>query len=222
VRSLVLVLVPCAIGCHDDGDQDPAMWKTLFDGELAPAWKMSTIKNQPGRDDPGRFDVVDGALVATPGTDLGLLWYTEPAPRDFELELEWRTPVIEDNSGVYVRFPDLDSKDYNNTAHVAIDFGFEIQIYATERTDIQPYQRTGAIYGALDQQFAPLPARPLGEWNHYRIRVAGQVYTVELDGVQTTTFTNVDPARGLDAPAYIGVQTHTGHVAFRAIRIRAL
>lgn len=198
------------------------MSMTLFEGELLPAWRMSTIVNQPGRDDPGRFDVIDGELVATQGTDLGLFWYTESMPRDFELEVEWRTPLIEDNSGVYIRFPDLDSKGYDNTAYVAIDFGFEVQIYATERTDLMPYQRTGAIYGTLEQEFSLVPAKPLGEWNHYRIRVVDQVYVVELNGVQTTRFVNHDANRGIDAPAYVGVQTHTGHVAFRAIRIHAL
>src|SRR5262245_42393407 len=55
---------------------------TLFDGTLS-GWRMSTIRNQPGRDDPGHFTVEDGALVAHPGTDLGLLWNTRPTPPDF-------------------------------------------------------------------------------------------------------------------------------------------
>jgi hypothetical protein len=227
MRLPVVALAACAVGCEPGDNQTVSpdaskMWRTLFDGQLAPGWVMSTIADQPGRDDPGRFDIVDGALVATPGTDLGLFWYTEPAPANFVLELEWRTPMIEDNSGVYVRFPHLDSLGYNNTAHVAINFGFEVQIYATERTDIMQYQRTGAIYGTADQAFSLVPAKPLGEWNHYRIRVVDQAYTVELNGTQTTQFTNYDGARGIDAPAYVGIQTHTGAVAFRAIRIRGL
>ena len=32
------------------------------------------------------------------------------------------------NSGVFVRFPNPNTKGYNNTAYVAIDFGFEVQI----------------------------------------------------------------------------------------------
>lgn len=75
---------------------------------------------------------------------------------------------------------------------------------------------------AGEQQFTRVAPRPIGEWNDYVIRVVGQTYTVMLDGTQTTTFTNRDPARGASSPAFIGVQTHTGRVAFRAIRIRAL
>jgi hypothetical protein len=58
-------------------------WITLFDGALGPDWKMSTIRNQPGHDDPGRFELVDGALEARPGTDIGLLWYTKPGRVSF-------------------------------------------------------------------------------------------------------------------------------------------
>jgi len=62
--------------------------------------------------------------------------------------------------------------------------------------------------------------------------VQGQNYTVFLNGVQITTFTFVvgsDPAhpdRGLPtapgAPRFIGLQTHTGRVAFRKIQIKPL
>lgn len=198
------------------------MWTTMFDGTLTPAWRMSTITNQPGRDDPGRFDLVDGTLVATPGTDLGLLWYTKPTPPDFELVLEWRTSAVDDNSGVFVRFPDLDSKGYNNTAWVAVDFGFEVQIDNTGHPDGSPLHTTGAIYNEPDQQLTLVPARGVGEWNEYRIRAVGQHYTVALNGSQTTSFENRDAGRGNPMPAHVGIQTHSGHVAFRNIRIRPL
>jgi hypothetical protein len=201
---------------------DAATWTTLFDGQLLPAWRMSTITNQPGRDDPGHFDLIDGALVATPGTDIGLLWFSEPAPRDFELALEWRQSAADDNSGVFVRFPDLDSKGYDNTAFVAAHFGFEVQIDNAGHPDGAPIHTTGAIYNAEQQQFTRVAPRPIGEWNLYAIRVVGQVYVVELNGTQTTRFENTDATRGPPEPAYVGIQTHTGHVGFRKIRIRAL
>ena len=53
---------------------------------LTAGWQMSTIRNQPGRDDPGRFVVTDGALVAMPGTDIGLLWHTQPDPAGLRAE----------------------------------------------------------------------------------------------------------------------------------------
>lgn len=199
----------------------------LFDGTLTSAWKMSTIKNQPGRDDPGRFDVVDGALVARPGTDLGMLWHTKPTPANFLLELEWRLSKADDNSGVMIRFPDPDSRGYDNTAWVAVDFGFEIQINEPGAPDGAPMHTTGSVYGQAEQQFTRVAANPPGAWNTYAIRVEAQVYTVHLNGKQVTRFVNPNAARGLattpSAPSYIGLQTHSGgNVAFRNVKISAL
>lgn len=200
------------------------MWRTLFDGTASPYWRMSTITNQPSASDPGRFDLVDGTLAAVPGNDIGLYWYTQPAPADFELALEWRQATDDDNSGVFVRFPDPDSKGYSNTAYVAVDFGFEIQIDNKGVPDGAPKHRTGAIYNIDDQVFSLVPPRPPGEWNALSIIVIGQTYIVRLDGTQTTRFENHNIMRGVPAPAFVGLQTHPApcNVSFRNIRIRAL
>jgi hypothetical protein len=200
---------------------------TLFDGgALDAAWRMSTITNQPAQSDPGRFTVEDGALVAHPGTDLGLLWNTTPLPADFLLELEWRLATPEDNSGVFLRFPHLDGKGYNNTAWVAIHFGFEVQINEPGVPDGAPHHTTGAIYGETEQSFRRVVARPPGEWNAFAIRVVGSTYSVHLNGELVTTFVNRDPSRGVPttggAPSYFGLQTHTGNVSYRRIRVSRL
>jgi hypothetical protein len=142
------------------------------------------------------------------------------------LALEWARTADADNSGVFVRFPDPDSKGYDNTAWVAIHFGFEVQIDETGAPDGASVHKTGAIYGEPSQSLSPLPAKPLGEWNEYEIIVQGQSYTVRLNGAVVTTFENVDSMRGAPstagAPSFVGLQTHTGNVRFRNIRIRAL
>lgn len=204
----------------------------LFDGINMDKWRMSTIKNQ-ANNNPGTFLLVDGALETLPGTDLGLLWHTDPTPANFILKLEWLRWRDDDNSGVFIRFPDPDSKGYNNTAYVAIHFGFEVQIDQLARDDGAPIHLTGAIYDlAGPTNPAALPVNPPGQWNEFEIQVQGQNYTVFLNGVQITTFTFVvgsDPAhpdRGLPtapgAPRFIGLQTHTGRVAFRKIQIKPL
>jgi hypothetical protein len=191
----------------------------LFDGTLREGWKMTTIENQPGRDDPGRATIEDGALVMNPGTDLGLFWNTRPAPADFVLELEFRLSAPDDNSGVFVRFPDPETKGFDNAAFAAVTHGFEIQI--DERGD-SPIRTTGAIYDEADQAFTRVPAKRVGEWNTYAIQVEGHVYTVTLNGERVTRFENRDSARGSESPSFIGLQTHSGRPAFRNIRIRAL
>jgi choline dehydrogenase-like flavoprotein len=226
-RRLANLLTVQPSSPSDDG------FTLLFDGSNTDKWRMSTIKNQPGRDNPGRFLIVDGALEAAPGTDIGLYWYTEPTPADFILKLEWLSRREDDNSGVFIRFPHPDGKGYNNTAFVGVDFGFEVQIDQRGEPDGAAVHKTGAIYSfAGPNNPGMLPVRPLGQWNEYEIRVQGQTYTVFLNAEQITAFTFVPgsdgqhPDRGLpstaDTPRYIGLQRHTGRVAFRNIRLKKL
>lgn len=205
---------------------DPG-FHALFDGSSVSAWRMSTIRNQPGHADPGRFVVVDAGLESVPGNDLGLLWHTEPTPADFVLRLEWRRWRDDDNSGVLFRFPHPDGKAYDNTAYVATDFGFEVQIDQLARPDGAPVHLTGALYGVAPPA-APhaLPVLAPGEWNRFEIIVQGQSYDVILNGVGVTHYENPDPDRGRPsqpgAPAFVGLQTHTGRVGFRHIQLSPL
>jgi hypothetical protein len=184
---------------------------------------MSKITNQPGRDNPGTFLLVDRSLESLPGTDLGLFWHTDPTPADFILKLEFLRWRDDDNSGVFLRFPDPNSKGYNNTAYVAIDFGFEVQIDEIGQGNPPglPIHKTGAIYSFAAPQNPNV--RPPGQWNEFEIHAQGQNYQVFLNGAKITEYQNPDPVRGSTAPpCFVGLQTHTGRVAFRKIQIKAL
>lgn len=202
----------------------------LFDGINIGDWKMSTIQNQPGRDNPGAFLIRRGALEAHPGTDLGLLWLNRPTPTRYVLRLEWMMTAPDDNSGVFVAFPDPEQQNYDNTAYVGINFGFEIQIDEFARPDNALIHRTGAIYSFKGPTDGPLIVRSPGEWNSYEITVDGQDFTVALNGqvVNRFHFTGdpQSPQRGLPStpqqPRFIGLQTHTGQVLFRRIQWKAL
>jgi len=208
-------------------------FQMLFDGTTLAGWQMSTIRNQPGRDNPGRFALKAGTLEAQPGTDLGLLWYTQPSPPNFILKVEWMMTGPDDNSGVFIRFPHPEQQKYDSTAWVAINFGFEIQIDERARPDGAAVHRTAAVYGFKGPDNPTmLQVRPIGEWNVYEIRVSGQQYQVQLNGQPVTTFAFAagsdpqSPTRGLPsthgAPRFIGLQTHTGRVLFRRIQWRPL
>jgi hypothetical protein len=194
----------------------------LFDGVDTHKWKMSKIKNQPGKDNPGTFLLVDGTLESLPGTDLGLFWHTDPTPANFILKLEFLRWRDDDNSGVFLRFPNPDSKNYNNTAYVAINFGFEVQIDEIGQGNPpgQPINKTAAIYSFAAPQNPNV--RPPGEWNEFEIHAQGQNYKVFLNGAKVTEYANADVNRGTETPGFIGLQTHTGRVAFRKIQIKAL
>jgi hypothetical protein len=205
-------------------------FEPLFDGKSLGDWRMSTIRNQPNRDNPGRFAIRRGALEAQPGTDLGLLWLNRPTPPRYILRLEWMMTAPDDNSGVFVAFPNPEGEGYDNTAWVGVNFGFEVQIDEMARPDNAPIHRTGAIYAFKAATDGPLAVRPIGEWNRYEITVDGADLTVKLnDSVVNKFHFNGDPQsprRGLPStpqePRFIGLQTHTGRVLFRNIQWMAL
>lgn len=201
-------------------------FQPLFDGRSTAYWRIA------GK---GQSFVIGDALQTIPGTDLGLLWCTLPTPSDFVLQLEWFLAPIDgvsvfvENSGVFVRFPHPDGNGFHNPAWVPVLHGFEIQIDPQGRAPDGrlhvPEFRTGSIYSFNGPEQAP--DAPAGRWNHMEVRVEGQNYRVEVNGLQTANFTYEGRDRGQlsseDEPRYIGLQVYGGsRAAFRNIRIKAL
>ena len=136
---------------------------------------------------------------------------------------------------MFVRFPDPDSKNYNNTAFVGVEIGFEVQIDELGAPDGLLVHRTGAIYrgdSRTDSETLTLQAaRAVGQWNDYEIRVKDQTYTVFLNGTQVCVFDNTTtyPGRGLPsavgAPSFIGLQVYNNpshFVRYRHVRIQPI
>jgi choline dehydrogenase-like flavoprotein len=219
------------------GDQlaTPASWvgdpgfSVLFNGFDSGSWRMTTIRNQPpNRSNPGSMRVVNGTLETMPGNDMGIFWHTVPTPANFILKLQWLRWHEAANSGIYVRFPDPDSKNYDNTAFVADDFGFEVQI---DESGDMPVHRTGAIYRKDNrtdfETLNQVTARAAGEWNDYEIRVENQLYSVKLNGQPVCVFDNATayPSRGHDLQTFLGFQVYAdprASVAYRRVQLKAL
>lgn len=131
-----------------------------------------------------------------------------------------------------------------NAATVAVDTGYEIQIDEEARGDTRKnesdgffFNRTGAIYKVKTSGTAPGQQNytnnqrlAASAWHTYEIKVTDRAYEVLLNGQPATTFT-ADPAdpnekfRGRKKSedtdsGFIGLQTHTGTVAFANIRIK--
>jgi choline dehydrogenase-like flavoprotein len=192
--------------------------KVLFDDVHFNNWKMAGA---------GDFLLFDGALETIPGNEIGLLWNTNPLPKDFFLSVEWKRYRDDDNSGIFLRFPNPDTKGYNNAAYVGVDFGFEVQIDENGAPDGAPFHKTGAIYNEPAQNKQPVSARPAGEWNVFEIEVKGDDYKVNLNGQLVTNFKNSNPNRGLPgspaSPSFMGLQSYPGkRVAFRNIYVKEL
>jgi hypothetical protein len=165
----------------------------LFNGKDLTGWKHAG---------PGSFEVKDGQLQTEAG--MGLLWNTMEMPEKFKLALEFKTSRKEDNSGVFVRFPDP-----GNDPWVAVKEGYEIQICEGNEK-----QFTGSVYN-LKQRTDDNAIKPVGEWNQMEIDLDGQKMTVRLNGKTINEYTG----QKTTARGYVGLQNHDpkSHVSFRNI-----
>jgi hypothetical protein len=131
-----------------------------------------------------------------------------------------------------------------NPAWVAVDTGFEVQIDEQGIPDFLDRHRTGAIYnvpageggGAADQVFTAGPVLQPRHWYELEVQVTGDLYETRLRDAevagaafqQITRFQRnpaTYPNRGLAAAqdsrsGYVGIQAHSGAVAFRQIRVK--
>lgn len=147
-----------------------------------------------------------------------------------------RKPVLPGTPG-----PDLPG----NAATVAVDTGYEIQIDEEARGDTRKneanglfFNRTGAIYKVKafgtapgQQNYVNNQRLDAGAWHTYEIKVTDRTYEVLLDGQPATSFF-ADPADPLEKfrgrkksedvdSGFIGLQVHTGTIAFANIRLKA-
>ena len=163
---------------------------------------------------PGYFELDRATGVLTARGGMGLLWYAAKVYENFVLELEFRTTDPRNNSGIFVRVPEMPSSDEY------IYHSFEIQIDDAS----EGIHTTGAVYDAVAP--SARASRPPGEWNHYRITFDGGHITVELNGTRVIDWDALPSGKIRDvAPrGYIGLQNHDdgSPVQFRNIFVREL
>jgi choline dehydrogenase-like flavoprotein len=189
-----------------------ASFKPLYTGTLA-GWQMAGT---------GRFLQVFDILESTGGP--GLLWYTREVFSDFVLELEWQYADRTDNSGIFIRVPNLNSSNPNDWT-AATDQSYEIQIdprgfNAEKNLENDPLRSTGAIYNLSPPTRTDVAKGPW-QWNTFAIEAAGPRIKVTLNGVLVNDFADPSP-RSLRG--HIGLQNHHdgSKVQFRNIRIRSI
>jgi len=148
-----------------------------------------------------------GVLVTSGG--MGMLWYARQPFKDFTLRLEYKLSAANNNSGVFVRFPNPPKSPWD-----AVNQGYEIQI----DDGADPEHRTGAIYSFKAPE-KKAPTKPVGEWNVYEVTVKGQDYTVSLNGEVVNTYKGSRGVKG-----YIGLQNHdpSSVVRFRNVQVKTL
>jgi len=160
----------------------------------------------------GGFPRVGPGMIESEGGP-GILWYPCQRWRNFVLIVDWRVSELEDNSGVFVRMPDV---------REAAEYGYEVQIdqrgIAPESGAADsPWHRTGAIYRRSPAHADP--SHPVGQWNTFEIEAVGRRLRVAVNGVPVSELADAQ-----DRCGYIGFQAHHSgsHVRFRNLQIKAL
>ncbi|HJU05039.1 MAG TPA: GMC oxidoreductase [Nitrospiraceae bacterium] len=205
----------------------------LFEDRPTPFWRMA---GAPATSVKFGFGELEATSSRGP---FGLYWCTIPTPPDFELSLDWMTSDEKDNSGIFIRFPDPDKpppgkeQAFLEPGFIAVEYGFEIQIDASEGGDNpkkangetaefvdKRFRGTGAIYNEPRQNLLAVPGLVPNQWHTFIIRVKG--LTIEVDArvnggppQRRTTFTydstayvpddlRGNPARGRPTPSGAG------------------
>lgn len=231
---LVLVLAAACTSRSPDTPGDAAMtsdsldsrlstldsnWIPLFDGTSLNAWRGYQMDSVAG------WRIEDGTLARGDG---GADLITRDQFGSFELELEWKLEPG-GNSGIMFKVTEAEDQSYKT--------GPEIQVLDDERHTDGGSRLTsaGAAYGLYP---APLGAvKPVGEWNHVRLRVDGthvqqwlngtlmadyQLYSDEWKGLVAASKFREWPGYGMAAEGHIALQDHGDPVWYRNIRIREL
>jgi hypothetical protein len=190
-----------------------ALLKPLYTGTLA-GWQMAGS---------GGFLQVFDILESTGGP--GLLWYTREMFADFVLELEWQYADRTDNSGVFIRIPNLNGSDPQNDWLPAVDGGYEIQIdprgFNSEKNiENDPLRSTGAIYN-LNPPTRTDVAKGPWQWNTLVIEALGNRIKVTLNNVLVNEFTDT---KRRSLKGHIALQNHHSgsKVQFRNMQIKSL
>jgi len=171
-------------------------------------WKMAG---------PGGFIELGGNIVESVG-GIGLLWFAGQQFKNFILRVDWRASALDDNSGIFIRFPDP-----GNDWTIPVTQGYEIQIDNTGKNPDtnppsfgDPLHNTGAIYKLAGSTAVP----SVGQWHTYEIEANGTTITVRLDGQQVSQLKNANRS----PKGFIGLQNHHdgSRVQFTRLRIKEL
>lgn len=230
-----LAVVLAFTGCRtaDNGgraiNQPPPGFTALFDGhDLAGWWGASTEdprgylsmstaefqkKHDASLDDIRQhWSVQNGELV---NDGKGLFLTTDKNYGDFELLVDYKTVPLAD-SGIYLKgCPQVQIWDYTK---------------AGGKWDLGADKGSGGLWnnspGAPGKDPLVLADKPFGQWNHFRIVMAGSRVWVWLNGkltVDGATLENYfDRAIAVPPRGPIQLQTHGGEIRWRNLFIREI
>jgi hypothetical protein len=228
--TTALAAVPSAVSADDEGvvKEPPKGFVAVFDAKDLAGWhgmphfdprKLAAMTSDERakqiadwtEDAKKHWTVQDGALV---NDGQAAYLTTDNEYGDIELLIDYKT-VPKADSGIYLRgTPQVQIWDYTDPSkfRMGADKG------------------SGGLWnnsaGAPGKDPSVLADKPLGEWNHFRIRQLGARTTVYLNGkrvVHHATMENFwDRSAPLFARGAIQLQTHGGEIRWRNIFIREI
>jgi Domain of Unknown Function (DUF1080) len=190
--------------------QDPQA-VDIFDGKSFNGWEG---------DIDSVWRIEDGALTAGSlkerQKDNNFL-ATKESYSNFELELEWKLQGTEGfiNGGVQFRTKRIPNHHEVSGYQADLGAGFDGALYDESRRN--------KILQKPDDETLKKALRPLGEWNHYRIRAKGNRIELWLNGFKTVDYTEEDP--NIPQDGIIAIQIHGGAtsvVQYRALKLISL
>ena len=229
VVGAALATACVSTGCHvaPTPDRFESGWRTLFNGHDLEGWTVSA-------DAMPHWSATDGVL-AFDGVG-GDLW-TTAAFEDFELLVSWRwvgpsqgtveRPLIDvdgsyrlDESGGRVTVP-VEERDSGVYLRGGSKSQVNIWAWPAGSGEVYGYRTDASMPAETRAAATPIePAdRPVGDWNDFRIRLAGEILNVHLNGRHVI----VDcPLPGVPASGPIGLQAHGSAIEFRDLAIRPI
>jgi hypothetical protein len=185
--------------------------KALFDGKSFDGWEGNTKTV---------WRIEDGALTAGSLTERQKdndFLATTSEYQNFELELEWKLEGTEGfiNGGVQFRTKRIPNHHEVSGYQADLGAGFDGALYDESRRN--------KVLAKPDEETLKKAAKPLGQWNHYRVRAQGNHIELWLNGFKTVDYTETDPDIG--QKGIIAVQIHGGATAiarYRKLSIKEL
>jgi putative membrane-bound dehydrogenase-like protein len=183
----------------------------LFNGRDLEGWDFHL---PAGSDATKVWSVRDGVLRCE-GQPIGYL-YTKEQYTDYEIELDWRgdPQAGPGNSGVLLRVQEP-HKVWPKSIEAQLQSGSSGDIW---NIDLFPMKvAEGRTSGRHTTGRYPSNERPLGEWNHYRIRVHGGAITLEVNGqVQN------EASWAEHIPGVIALQSEGAVIEFKDVILRPI
>ncbi len=221
--AALLLVVPQPSQAGDDFKLEPG-FTSLFNGKDLTGWRYykEMLDGKTATADQ-RFTIVDGIIVANEGKGIKDLYTVAEFAKDFQLKLEFRAALKAD-SGVYVRGPQLQVRDYLRRGEQKQLKNFQNDGWNELNITVRGKQATvnGKLLTAKDSlDITVKDGSPSAQLNGKPLDLGNVQLSI---GSVAHCLCNGEFLEDMKVPAKggIGLQAETGKFEFRRIRIKEL